>query len=63
MNIVERFQFIFLVAGIGFFVLAFFVSGMVTVNAVSDLPYSSGDNVIAICTSDHLKDLQHLVLA
>lgn len=39
-NSIERFQFIFLVAGIGFFVLAFFVSGIVTVNAVSDLPYT-----------------------
>lgn len=38
---IEKFQFIFLVAGVGFFVLAFFVSGLVTVWAVSDLPYSS----------------------
>ena len=44
-KIVERFQFIFLVAGIGFFVLAFFVSGIVTVNAVSDLPYTSLDEM------------------
>lgn len=39
-NTIERFHFIFLVAGIGFFILAFFVSGIVTVNAVSDLPYT-----------------------
>ncbi|MEZ4660568.1 MAG: cbb3-type cytochrome c oxidase subunit II [Caldilineaceae bacterium] len=42
---IERFQFIFLVAGVGFFVLAFFVSGIVTVNAVSDLPYTSLDTI------------------
>lgn len=42
---IEKFQFIFLVAGIGFFVLAFIVSGMVTVNAVSDLPYTSLDEI------------------
>lgn len=42
---IERFQFIFLVAGLGFFVLAFFVSGIVTVNAVSDLPYTSLDTI------------------
>ena len=42
---VEKFQFIFLVAGIGFFVLAFFVSGIVTVNAVSDLPYTTLDEM------------------
>ena len=40
-NTIEKFQFIFLVAGIGFFALAFVVSGVVTVNAVSDLPYTS----------------------
>ena len=44
-NTIERFQFIFLVAGIGFFVLAFIVSGVVTVNAVSDLPYTSLDEI------------------
>ena len=44
-KIVEKFQFIFLVAGVGFFVLAFFVSGIVTVNAVSDLPYTSLDEI------------------
>jgi hypothetical protein len=38
---IEKFQFIFLVAGVGFFVFAFIVSGVVTVNAVSDLPYTS----------------------
>ncbi|MCE7989451.1 MAG: cytochrome-c oxidase [Caldilinea sp. CFX5] len=42
---IERFQFIFLVAGLGFFILAFFVSGIVTVNAVSDLPYTSLDTI------------------
>jgi cytochrome c oxidase cbb3-type subunit 2 len=42
---IEKFQFIFLVAGIGFFVLAFFVSGLVTVNAVSNLPYTSLDEI------------------
>ena len=44
-NTIERFQFIFLVAGIGFFALAFVVSGLVTVNAVSDLPYTSLDEI------------------
>ena len=44
-KIVEKFQFIFLVAGIGFFVLAFIVSGVVTVNAISDLPYTSLDDI------------------
>ncbi|ETW94812.1 MAG: hypothetical protein ETSY1_33315 [Candidatus Entotheonella factor] len=42
---IERFQFIFLVAGVGFFVLAFVVSGVVTVNAVSDVPYTSLDEI------------------
>lgn len=42
---IEKFQFIFLVAGIGFFTLAFVVSGMVTVNAVSDLPYTTLDEI------------------
>lgn len=42
---IERFQFIFLVAGIGFFVLAFVVSGVVTVNAVSQVPYTSLDTM------------------
>ncbi len=42
---IERFQFIFLVAEVGFFVLAFFVSGVVTVNAVSDVPYTSLDEI------------------
>lgn len=42
---IEKFHFIFLVAGIGFFVFAFVVSGVVTVNAVSDLPYTSIDEV------------------
>jgi hypothetical protein len=45
MQIIERFQFIFLVAGIGFFGLAFFVSGIVTVNAVSDLPYTTLEEI------------------
>ena len=44
-NSIERFQFIFLVAGIGFFALAFVVSGIVTVNAVSDLPYTSLEQI------------------
>ncbi|MBV7339331.1 hypothetical protein KFU94_66165 [Chloroflexi bacterium TSY] len=34
---IERFQFVFLVA--------FFVSGIVTVNAVSNLPYTSLDTI------------------
>ena len=42
---IERFQFIFLVAGLGFFILAFFVSGIVTVNAVSGLPYTTIDMI------------------
>ena len=42
---IERFQFVFLVAGIGFFTLAFVVSGLVTVNAVSDLPYTSLETI------------------
>lgn len=42
---IEKFQFIFLVAGIGFFVLAFIVSGVVTVNAISDLPYTTLDEI------------------
>ncbi|MCK6628556.1 MAG: cbb3-type cytochrome c oxidase subunit II [Anaerolineae bacterium] len=42
---IEKFQFIFLVAGIGFFVLAFIVSGVVTVNALSNLPYTTLDEI------------------
>ncbi len=42
---IERFQFVFLVAGVGFFTLAFVVSGLVTVNAVSDLPYTSIETI------------------
>jgi cbb3-type cytochrome oxidase cytochrome c subunit len=42
---IEKFQFVFLVAGIGFFALAFVVSGVVTVNAVSNLPYSTLDQL------------------
>jgi hypothetical protein len=42
---IEKFQFIFLVAGVGFFVLAFIVSGVVTVYAVSDVPYTSLDEI------------------
>lgn len=42
---IERFQFIFLVAGVGFFVLAFLVSGVLTVNAVSDTPYTTLDEM------------------
>jgi len=42
---IEKFNFIFLVAGIGFFVLAFFVSGVFTVNAISNLPYTSLDEI------------------
>jgi hypothetical protein len=42
---IERAQFILLVAGVGFFVLAFVVSGVVTVNAVSDVPYRSLDDI------------------
>ena len=44
-KIIERFHFIFLVAGIGFFTLSFFVSRLVTVNAVSDLPYTSLETI------------------
>ena len=43
---IEKFQFIFLVAGIGFFVLAFVVSGLATVNALKDFPYESIDELI-----------------
>ncbi len=39
-NVIERFQFVFLVGGIGMFAFAFVVSGLMTVNAVSDLPYT-----------------------
>ena len=42
---IERFEFIFLVAGLGFFVLAFIVSGVVTVDAVSQFPYTSLDEI------------------
>ena len=42
---IEKFQFIFLVAGVGFFVLAFIVSGVVTVQAVSDVPYTTLDQI------------------
>lgn len=42
---IEKFQFIFLVAGIGFFVLAFVVSGVVTVNALANLPYTTLDQI------------------
>ncbi len=42
---IEKFHFIFLVAGVGFFVLAFIVSGVVTVQAVSDLPYTTLDEI------------------
>jgi len=42
---IEKFQFIFLVAGIGFFVLAFIVSGVVTVNALTNLPYTTLDQI------------------
>ncbi|GIK38449.1 MAG: cytochrome-c oxidase [Chloroflexi bacterium] len=44
-NTIEKFQFIFLVAGIGFFVLAFIVSGVVTVNALTNLPYTTLDEL------------------
>lgn len=44
-KVIERFQFIFLVAGVGFFALAFIVSGVVTVNAISGLPYTSLDEI------------------
>ena len=44
-NTIEKFQFIFLVAGIGFFALAFIVSGVVTVNALSNLPYTTLDEL------------------
>jgi hypothetical protein len=40
-NTIEKFQFVFLVAGVGFFVLAFIVSGVFTVSALADLPYTS----------------------
>ena len=42
---IEKFHFIFLVAGIGFFVFSFVVSGLVTVNAVSGLPYTDIDTI------------------
>lgn len=42
---IEKFHFIFLVGGIGFFFFAFVVSGVVTVNAVSDLPYTTIDDI------------------
>jgi hypothetical protein len=42
---IEKFQFVFLVAGIGFFVLAFIVSGVFTVSAVSNLPYTTLDEI------------------
>jgi cytochrome c oxidase cbb3-type subunit II len=42
---IEKFQFIFLVAGIGFFVLAFLVSGVFTVYALADLPYTTLDQL------------------
>lgn len=42
---IERFHFIFLVAGVGFFALSFVVSGVLTVNALSDLPYQSLDDI------------------
>jgi hypothetical protein len=42
---IEKFQFIFLVAGVGFFVLAFIVSGVVTVQAVSDVPFTTLDEI------------------
>ncbi len=42
---IEKFHFIFLVAGIGFFVFSFIVSGLVTVNAVSGLPYTNIDTI------------------
>lgn len=44
-NTIEKIQFIFLVAGIGFFVLAFVVSGVVTVNALTNLPYTTLDEM------------------
>lgn len=44
-KMIEKFHFIFLVAGVGFFVLAFVVSGVVTVNALSNLPYTSLDEI------------------
>lgn len=42
---IEKFQFVFLVAGIGFFALAFIVSGVVTVNALANLPYQTLDDM------------------
>ncbi len=42
---IEKFQFVFLVAGIGFFALSFVVSGIVTVNAVKDLPYTTIEEI------------------
>lgn len=44
-KMIEKFHFIFLVAGVGFFVLAFVVSGVVTVNALSNLPYTTLDEI------------------
>jgi cytochrome c oxidase cbb3-type subunit II len=46
-RVIERAQFIFLVAGIGFFVFSFFVSGVLTVRSVSDLPYTTMDEIAA----------------
>ncbi len=42
---IEKFQFVFLVAGIGFFVFAFIVSGLVTVNSLKDLPYTTLEEI------------------
>ncbi|MCB0155304.1 MAG: hypothetical protein KDF65_10950, partial [Anaerolineae bacterium] len=42
---IERFQFIFLVGGLGFLAIAVVVTGVVTGNALSDLPYTSLDEI------------------
>jgi hypothetical protein len=44
-NTIEKFHFVFLVGGIGFFVLSFFVSGVVTVASLSDLTYTTVDEL------------------
>ncbi len=42
---IEKFHFVFLVGGIGMFVFAFIVSGLTTLVAVSDLPYTSIEEI------------------
>ena len=47
MKTIEKFHFIFLVAGVGFFVNALIISGYVTINSMKDLPYSSLEELAA----------------